>query len=165
LFALVFYSLATVVVVGALGVVLASNPVTCAVSLVVSLLGVAGLFGLAGAGFLAVVQVLVYVGAIVTLFTFVVMLLNLGTEDADDLRWTQQRLAAFLLGALFLGNVMAVFALLPGLILGFGSPPHTSIESLARVVFGRHALAFELTSVLLLAAVIGVVALARRERA
>jgi NADH-quinone oxidoreductase subunit J len=124
-----------------------------------------GLFGLAGAGFLAVVQVLVYVGAVVTLFTFVVMLLNLGSDELDEVRPTQQRFAALILGSLFLGNLMAVVALLPNMTFGLGTPQVLSIENLARVVFGRHALSFELTSVLLLAAVIGVVALARRERA
>ena len=82
--AAVFIVAATIILVGALGVVLRSNPVHCALSLVMTLFGIAVLFIAQEAQFLAAVQVIVYAGAIVVLFLFVIMLL--GVDSAEDLQ-------------------------------------------------------------------------------
>ncbi|MBI4860577.1 MAG: NADH-quinone oxidoreductase subunit J [Candidatus Riflebacteria bacterium] len=158
-----FYLFAAVVVAGAVGVVLASNPVTSAFSLIVSLLGVAALFGLAGNGFLAIIQVLIYVGAVVTLFLFVIMLLDLNGPDLDETGITFHRVAALLLAAIVLGSLLSVSAIL-GAMGPEAEPAGSTALQIAQMVFGRHAVSFELASVLLLVAVVGVVALGRKER-
>jgi NADH-quinone oxidoreductase subunit J len=160
----VFYLLATVVILGALGVVASANPVTSVISLTLSLFGTAGLFAFAREGFLAVIQILVYVGAVVTLFTFVVMLLNLREDEQAETQLASQKISGLLLAALLLGNLLAVASFLGRATLPVHESATTSLSTLANAVFGRYALAFELTSVLLLVAVIGVIVLAQRER-
>lgn len=161
----VFYILAAVTVSGALAVVLARNPFTSAVSLIVSLLGVAALFAFAGNGFLAVIQVLIYAGAIVTLFIFVVMLLNLRAEELSETGINLQKLTGGVAAALVAVNVAALSNVnAPG---GSAIPPDQEqlTSQLAEAVFERFGLTFELISVLLLVALVGVIALARREKA
>ena len=162
---LVFYTLAAITLVGALGVVLARNPFVCAFALILSLLGVAGLFAAAGSGFLAVIQILVYAGAIVTLFIFVVMLLNLKAEELAESGMNLQKLTGGVAAALIAVNV-ATLANVP--VLGGSAIPadqEALTMMLAETVFERYGLAFELVSILLLVALVGVIALARREKA
>ncbi len=106
--AAVFIVAATIVLVGALGVVLRSNPVHCALSLVMTLFGIAVLFIAQEAQFLAAVQVIVYAGAIVVLFLFVIMLL--GVDRADDLSVDPlpgQRPGAVIAGVAMVGLLLA----------------------------------------------------------
>ena len=155
--------------VGALGVVLARNPVHSALMLVMTLFGVAVLFVAQAAHFLAAVQVIVYAGAIVVLFLFVIMLLgvdraeNLGVEPLRG-----QRVAAALAGALALIEVLFLarshWVTGAQSVAGTISGPGSNVEKLARSLFTRYLLAFELTSVLLVIAVVGAVVLARRTR-
>ncbi len=152
---------------GALGVVLSSNPVHSALMLIMTLFGVAVLFVAQAAHFLAAVQVIVYAGAIVVLFLFVIMLL--GVDRSEDVRAEPlkgQRPLALLAGLLVLGGVLLLARTtwvsgatsVAGPISGEGS----NVEKLARTLFTRHLLAFEVTSVLLVIAVVGAVVLARR---
>jgi NADH-quinone oxidoreductase subunit J len=165
---LAFYFLSAIVVGAALMVVLAKNPITSAFSLIVSLLGVAALFALAGNGFLAVVQVLIYAGAIVTLFIFVVMLLNLKAEELTETGMSLQKLTGGVAAALVAVNVTALSNVLTSANVP-GAPAAWSndelMDNMARIVFERFGLTFELMSVLLLVALVGVIALARREKA
>jgi NADH-quinone oxidoreductase subunit J len=168
----VFIVGAAMVLGGALGVVLRGNPVHCALSLVLTLFGIAVLFIAQDANFLAAVQVIVYAGAIVVLFLFVIMLLGVDrTEDlkVDDLKG--QRPIAAAVGVAALGLiVMAVFAAggrritgqksLSG-ALSTGEP---DITVLAKSLFSDYVFAFELTSLLLIIAVLGTVLLARRPK-
>lgn len=155
---------------GALGVVLASNPVHSALMLVMTLFGVAVLFVAQQAHFLAAVQVIVYAGAIVVLFLFVIMLL--GVDRSEDLRYEPlkgQRPLAAIAGALGLAGVLLLSRshLDTGVhsVGGAASQPGTSnVEKLAESLFTRYLLAFEVTSVLLVIAVVGAVVLARRTR-
>jgi len=167
--AAVFVVCAVIVVAGALGVVLARNPVHAALMLVMTLFGVAVLFVNLEAHFLAAVQVIVYAGAIVVLFLFVIMLL--GVDRADDLSIepiTGQRqiavglgVATFVLGLAFLvvatdGATGARGAVEPV------DEASSNISQLARVLFTDYVFAFELTGVLLTVAVVGAVVLTRR---
>ena len=155
--------------VGAFGVILSSNPVHSALMLVMTLFGVAVLFVAQQADFLAAVQVIVYAGAIVVLFLFVIMLLgvdrseNLGVEPLRG-----QRFAAGLAGILALGELLflARGTWVTGLSAdaGAASGPGSNVEKLARSLFTRYLFAFEITSVLLVIAVIGAVVLAQRNR-
>jgi NADH-quinone oxidoreductase subunit J len=169
----VFVAAAIMVLGGALGVILRPHPVHAALSLVLTLFGIAVLFVAQQANFLAVVQVIVYAGAIVVLFLFVIMLL--GVDRTDDIRvepFKVQRPVAIVIGLAVVGLVGA--AVLAGAgddstaitgersaggNLSNGGP---DINQLARSLFSDYVFAFEVTSILLIIAVIATVILARR---
>ena len=164
----VFVAAAVMVLAGAIGVVVSGNPVHAALSLVLTLFGVAVLFVAQEAHFLAAVQVIVYAGAIVVLFLFVIMLLGVDEHEnvrRDPLR--AQRPLAVLLG---LASLAAIVLLAQGTdwvtgarsVAGAASGPGANVEKLAESIFTRYLLAFEVTSVLLVIAVVGAVVLARR---
>ena len=166
--AAVFVAAAVIVLAGALGVVLSRNPVHAALMLVMTLFGVAVLFVSQQAHFLAAVQVIVYAGAIVVLFLFVIMLLGVDRQEAleaDELKG--QRPVAVALGIIALAEIVILGAtanwshgnLATG---GQSDAPGENIELLARSIFTRYLLAFEITSVLLVIAVVGAVVLSRR---
>ncbi len=157
-----FWVVALLAIAGALVVVLHRNPVYSALGLVLTLFQVAVIFALLEAPLLALLQVIVYAGAIVVLFLFVIMLLAL--EPEKRLAAPFPVAVAGLVLAGLLGFALAAASTVPlagagqgALPAGFGSP-----ESLAASLFGAHLLPFELTSVLLLVAVVGAVVLARR---
>jgi len=154
---------------GAFGVILSSNPVHSALMLVMTLFGIAVLFVAQQADFLAAVQVIVYAGAIVVLFLFVIMLL--GVDKAERLAVEPlrgQRVAAAVAGFLALGEVLLLarsrWATGTSSVAGAASGPGSNVEKLARSLFTRYLLAFEITSVLLVIAVVGAVVLAGRSR-
>ena len=164
----VFAVCAFVVLAGAIGVVTSGNPVHAALSLVATLFGIAVLFVAQEAHFLAAVQVIVYAGAIVVLFLFVIMLLGVDREeDVDEERLRGQRPLALALGLLSLAAflVLARTEWVTGARSVAGpstAPGEENIVLLARSIFTRYLLAFEITSVLLVIAVVGAVVLARR---
>jgi NADH-quinone oxidoreductase subunit J len=173
----VFIAAGAMVLGGAIGVIVAKHPVHAALSLILTLFGVAVLFVALEANFLAAVQVIVYAGAIVVLFLFVIMLL--GVDNAENLRiepFKIQRPVAAVVGVGVFGLVVtAIFvardatSAVPGGGLQVrgdnGEVLHDgNIKALARDLFSDHVLAFELTSVLLVIAVVGTVLLARKPR-
>ncbi|MDQ3570307.1 MAG: NADH-quinone oxidoreductase subunit J [Actinomycetota bacterium] len=167
----VFAACAVIVLAGAIGVVVSRNPVHAALFLVLTLFGVAVLFVAQEAHFLAAVQVIVYAGAIVVLFLFVIMLLGVDREEnvmAEPLR--AQRPIALLLGVISLAEIFLLaqgtkWATGAGSVAGPAGGPGSNVEKLARIIFTRYLLAFEVTSVLLVIAVVGAVVLARRSDA
>jgi NADH-quinone oxidoreductase subunit J len=166
----VFILSAIIVVVGALGVVLRSHPVHCALSMVMTLFGVAVLFLAMDAQFLAAVQVIVYAGAIVVLFLFVIMLLGVDKVESlsvDPLRG--QRPIAAIVGLVTLGlTLAAIFVGGHRRITGLRAEPASiaggeeNIKAIGRSIFSDNVFAFEATSVLLVIAVVGTVLLARK---
>lgn len=164
---LTFAISAAAVVAGALGVVLSRNPVHSALMLVMTLFGVAVLFVEQDAQFLAAVQVIVYAGAIVVLFLFVIMLLGVDrTENvaAEPLRG--QRPFAVLLGLITLGEVLALahvqWATGARSVAGRARGTGPNVSALARSVFTTYLIPFEITAALLVIAVVGAVILSRR---
>ncbi len=162
----VFAISAVIVLGGALGVVLYRNPVHSALSLVATLFGIAVLFVAQEANFLAAVQVIVYAGAIVVLFLFVIMLLGVDrSEDLDTDPLVGQRPAAIVLGALLAGGLVAVVT--TSAITGAPTqslPWNTDgndVADIGRLLFSEDLLAFEITSLLLVVAVVGAIVLAR----
>lgn len=162
----VFVVAAVAVLSGALGVVLASHPVHSALMLVMTLFGIAVLFVAQQADFLAAVQVIVYAGAIVVLFLFVIMLL--GVDRSENIGYETlhgQRPVALVAGIAVIAAVffLARKAWVSGAhsVAGPASGPGSNVEKLADALFTRYLLAFEMTSVLLVIAVIGAVVLAR----
>jgi NADH-quinone oxidoreductase subunit J len=162
-----FLIAAAIILAGSLGVVFGRNPVHAALSLVATLFGVAVLFVEENAQFLAAVQIIVYAGAIVVLFLFVIMLLGVDRRErvlVDQFRG--QHLVAIGLGALVLAEV---------LLLGTGhwttgahattgalNRPLSNVAQLGRAIFTTYLLPFEITSALLVVAVVAAVVLARR---
>ena len=164
--AIVFAISAVVILGGALGVILSRNTVHSALSLVATLFGVAVLFVAQEANFLAAVQVIVYAGAIVVLFLFVIMLL--GVDNADDLEsepLVGQRPAAIAIGALLAAGLVAV--VVTSTVTGVPSASAEwvrdgdDIAQIGRLLFTDYLFAFEITSLLLVIAVVGAVLLAR----
>jgi NADH-quinone oxidoreductase subunit J len=169
----IFVVFGALTLAGAFGVVLARNPVHSALSLVVTLVSVAVLFLQQDAHLLAAVQVVVYAGAIVVLFLFVIMLL--GVDHPDTLRdpLKAQRGAAIVLGLVLLaevlflaGNHWATGAKAPASDAIRGGTPGlgNNVERIARSLFTDFLWPFEITAALLVLAVIGAVVLARRSR-
>jgi len=162
----VFAIAALVVLGGAAGVILQRNPVHAALSLVATLFGIAVLFVAQEANFLAAVQVIVYAGAIVVLFLFVIMLL--GVDQADDLDaepLVGQRPVAIALGVLIGAGMVLVVA--TSTVTGVPAASERwvrngeDVAQIGRLLFTDHLFAFEITSLLLVIAVVGAVLLAR----
>jgi len=169
--AVLFFFAAALALGGAVAVVLARNPVHCALLLVVTLVAVAIFFLLQEAQLVAAVQVIVYAGAIVVLFLFVIMLLGVDREESLRDPIPYQRPAAVALGAILLGEIFV----LAGRTWATGAPSARgsvrrrvdgqdlgNIQRVARTLFTDFLWAFELTAVLLVIAVVGAVVLARR---
>jgi NADH-quinone oxidoreductase subunit J len=177
--AIVFAVSAAIVLGGGLGVVLSRNPVRAALSLIGSFFGVAVLFVLQEAHFLALVQVVVYAGAIIVLFLFVIMLL--GVDQAEDLSiepLAGQRVAGVAVGALVLALILGgLFLSGPGGDEGAVAltgqqgatqaldPDESDVEQLAVDLFTRNVLAVEATALLLTIATVGAVVLVRNRGA
>lgn len=169
---IVFVLASAMMLIGAFGVITRRNPVHAALSLVLTLFGVAVHFVALEAYFLAAVQIIVYAGAIVVLFLFVIMLL--GVDKAEDLhteplvaqRWLAGMAGLGLLGLLVIAVSRGAEMLTTraeGLATSAeGASGDANIQQLARSVFGDYVVAFELTSILLVVAVVGTVMLARR---
>ncbi|HKY76578.1 MAG TPA: NADH-quinone oxidoreductase subunit J [Acidimicrobiia bacterium] len=163
----VFVIFAIAALGGAGGVVMARKPVHAALSLVLTLFSVAVFFVMQGAHFLAAVQVIVYAGAIVVLFLFVIMLLGIDQEDVlDEPLRAQRPLAVAVGGALFAGLLLFAQILEPtGGSAARGSATQgdvVNVERLATSLFTDFLWPFEITSALLVIAVVGGVVLARR---
>jgi NADH-quinone oxidoreductase subunit J len=169
---IVFVLASAMMLIGAFGVITRRNPVHAALSLVLTLFGVAVHFVALEAYFLAAVQIIVYAGAIVVLFLFVIMLL--GVDKAEDLQTeplVAQRWLAGIAGLGLLGLLVVAVSrgaeMLTTRAEGLatsaeGASGDANIQQLARSVFGDYVVAFELTSILLVVAVVGTVMLARR---
>ena len=162
---LIFLIFAALALASALVVVLHRNPIYSTMSLVVTLISLAVLFVLLGAPFIAALQVLIYTGAIVVLFLFVVMLLNVGREEIGEQRGLVQKGAAVVGAAAFLVIVGLTY------LEGYGGAEmapldeeFVSLPGLAAELFGRYLLTFELVGLLLLVAVIAATVLAARPR-
>ena len=160
---LVFFVVAALAVLASLGVILHPHPVYSALSLVLALFQIAVLFVLLDAQMVAFLQVIVYAGAIMVLFLFVIMLLNLEREPAGPpLPW---RLTMLGVGGL-LGAELAWFFLRRAPLApesGAVDESYGTVGALSRTLFTDHLLSFEITSILLLIAIVGAVVLAKRE--
>jgi NADH-quinone oxidoreductase subunit J len=167
---LAFYAFALIAIVSSLLVVGQRNPMYSVMLLIVSFGALAGLYVLLDAPFTAVTQIIIYAGAIMVLFLFVVMLLNVPREEPGPTALTLigptgRRIGAVL--ALVFG-IEIVWALSKVGLSWFGQDPAAqSVSSVARIgnaLFREHVFAFEATSILILVAMIGAVVLARKQQ-
>jgi len=161
-----FWILAPIAVLAALGMILAKNAVHCALFLAGVMLSLAGLYALQDAPFLAAVQIIVYTGAILMLFLFVLMLVGVDSSDSLVETLRGQRIWAALLG---LGLVVLVLFTLGGAVTGHGkgladANQDGNVIGIARLLFTKYVFAFEITSALLITAALGAMVLAHKER-
>jgi NADH-quinone oxidoreductase subunit J len=157
-----FYAAAALAVVSAVVVIGQKNPIYSAFALIVTLCSLAVIFGLLGSPFIAALQVIVYAGAIMVLFLFVLMLLNVKREeDVPGHGGRTLGAIALLLVALLVGQAGAVLSRFePALASGYDA----STRRMAEILFSPHFLyVFEATSILILAALVGAIALARKD--
>jgi len=164
----VFYFLATILVVAALRVITARNPVHAAMFLVLSFFTAGGIWLLLNAEFLAITLILVYVGAVMVLFLFVVMMLDINLERLREGFWANL-LPGLIVGGLMLAEMLAVVG-----AKYFGSavvpaPPaaaagYSNTKELGRLIYTEYVYPFELAAVILLVAIIAAIALTMRRR-
>jgi NADH-quinone oxidoreductase subunit J len=161
---ILFLVFAIIAVVCAINVVVQSHPISSAISLVGVMASLAVLYLLLGAEFLAAAQVIVYAGAVMVLFVFVIMLLNAGVESRKG-RSLMVQLLGVPLAVSFLG-LMAYFVqrLFPATtMVHFGGFTGGGVREIGRALFTTYLLPFEVTSVLILIAIVGAIVLARKE--
>ncbi len=159
--AVLFILFGAIAVCGAIMVVTRKHPMVSALYLILTLFAVAALFVLRQAHFLAAVQVIVYAGAVVVLFVFVIILINVPVTRMPKERPTTTRILGVFAAGLFILE-SAVLARRYSMPIGPAADVGT-VEAVGRALFTDYLLAFEITSVLLLAAVIGAIALAKRK--
>lgn len=169
---MLFYLFAGAAVAGALLVVSQRNPVYSVLALIGSFFGLSGLYVLLEAPFVAVVQIIIYAGAIMVLFLFVVMLLNVPREDAAE--WDRAHPLYRPMAVRIGGGLALLLALELGWALsrtaGLGGgvadehPAVSSVAELGRVLFIDYMFAFEVTSILIIVAMVGAVVLAKKEK-
>ena len=169
---ILFYIFAAVAIGGGVGVVTARNPVASLLFMVTALASVAGIYVLLEAHFLAAIQIMVYAGAIMVLFLFVIMLLNLGHDYQRDVRGGLWAILAFIMAGGLAGILARQFGgaeASPFLVNTSGAADidallaeHGAVGAIAQPLFTDYLVAFEITGILLLVAIIGAVALAKR---
>jgi NADH-quinone oxidoreductase subunit J len=163
-----FWVLAFFSVLGALGMVLSRKAVHSALYLALTMICLAFLYVAQQAPFLGVVQVVVYTGAVMMLFLFVLMLVGVDASDSLIETIRGQRIAALVLGIGFGGVLVAALGnAVTDQVIGLEAVTAAdggNVQALARLIFGRYVVAFELTSALLITAALGAMVLAHRER-
>ncbi len=167
--AAIFWIFSAIAVASALLCVTRRNPVASALWLVLTMLSLAGMFVLLEAHFIAAMQVLVYAGAIMVLFLFVIMLLNVGRADANDLPGWMGHVLMLAIGGVLAIELWAMTRIVPAddIRLPVGTlqqmnEQQGAVKVIAEPLFRDYLVPFEITSVLLLAAVVGAVVLAKR---
>ena len=164
-----FYVFAAIAIGGGIGVVIAKSPVGSLLFMVTTLAALSGTFVLLEAHFLAAIQIIVYAGAIMVLFLFVIMLLNLGHDYRNDLRWGPLAVLSFVAA----GGIAGILALR----LSDGVPEPTpagaaaidaavreqgAVGAIAEHLYTTWVVPFEITGILLLVAIVGALVLAKR---
>lgn len=162
-----FIGLSILGLASALGLVLNRNPMYCVLYTVLNFFCIGGLFLTLEAEFLAVTQIIVYAGAIMVLFLFVIMLLNLGARAEAESTFDWRKGAAFILGLGFLGEMIYAVGIVkqwtrPTMEHGFA---HGKVEPIGKALMTAYLFPFEMISVILLASLIGAILIAKKHKA
>lgn len=160
---ILFYIFAAFITAFVVLMILQKNPISSALCLVAALFGVAALYALLQAHFVAVLQVLVYAGAIMVLFIFVIMLLNLKKEELAHDHFNLFRFFAGLTGTALFMFFAFQFLRLPQANFSAAAESFGTAEEIGKLMFTDYVIPFELTGILLLAGIVGAVFMARRE--
>jgi NADH-quinone oxidoreductase subunit J len=158
-----FYFLSALAIVSAILVITRKNAVHSALSLIVTLLSLAGLYLMLYAPFVAGVQVVLYAGGIMVLFLFVIMLVSLERsvkEEQFNKQWHVGILACLVLGGMFLYVVMKGNSIFPDRVVDL--PEHMNTQQVGLTLFQNYLLPFEIASLLLLVAIVGAVVMAKK---
>ena len=161
----VFYVLSFVLISSGLSVITSRNPVTAALSLVLAFFNAAGIWLLLQAEFLAIALVLVYVGAVMVLFLFVVMMLDINLDKLREGFWDYLPMAGFI-GLLMMVEMVMVFKTKPFNLAPIAEPilNTSNTEMIGNTLYSNYVLPFELASVVLLIAIVSAIALTLRDR-
>jgi NADH-quinone oxidoreductase subunit J len=143
--------------------ILQKNPIASAICLVISFFSLAALFALLNAHFVAILQILVYAGAIMVLFIFVIMLLNLKKAELIHDKMSSLSFFALIIGLGLFGFLMMKFSLIPLVFFGETSPSFGTAQEVGKSLFTQYAIPFELIGILLLIGIIGAVLLGRKD--
>ena len=168
-----FYIFSVLAVLGALALIFARSPIYCALGLVETLIALAGIYILLEYEFVAAMQILIYAGAIMILFLFVIMLLNLREFEQSYPRWSFSSLAGITLAVLLLSQLLSLIfdpaasspqpeASATATTTGTG-PAESTLSQIGERLLTSYVLPFEVVSIVLMIAVIGAVLLARRQ--
>jgi NADH-quinone oxidoreductase subunit J len=160
-----FYGLSAIAVVSALLVITRRNPVHSAISLIITLLSLAGLYLMLYAPFVAGVQIILYVGGIMVLFLFVIMLVNIERnlrEEQFNKQWLVAGLATLVLGALLVYVYMDSQKLFPAFPAPMGDIETANTQRVGMALYTTYVYPFEIASILLLVAIIGAVVMAKK---
>ena len=164
----IFYIFAVLSLLGALGVLFLQNPIHCALSLVGTFFCLGAIYVMLNAEFVAVIQVLVYAGAIMVLFLFVLMLLSSKDTEKYVKKWTLEKIVACLLSLGIFLQIASLFTVNDLQLGSKGLYPLEVVEEvgsitlIGRLLFTDYILSFEIIAILLLVAVIGAVVIAKR---
>jgi NADH-quinone oxidoreductase subunit J len=158
-----FYVLSVLALAGAVGLIISRNPIYSLLFLVLNFFAIGGLFLTLNAEFLFAIQIIVYAGAIMVLFLFVVMLLNLNESSPEEFRYDWKRGASFVLGAAFLAEMLYAFTSI-GQLRGGPKANFTlgKVEPIGKLLMTDYLFPFEMISVILLAALIGAIVIAKK---
>jgi NADH-quinone oxidoreductase subunit J len=159
-----FYGLAGLAIVSALLVITLKNPVHSAISLIFTLLSLAGLYLMLYAPFVAGVQIILYVGGIMVLFLFVIMLVNVDQAEREERysrQWPAGLLASAVLGALFVFVYVKGSSIFPQQVATL--PESSNTQQIGLALYGSYMLPFEIASLLLLVAIVGAVVMAKKK--
>jgi NADH-quinone oxidoreductase subunit J len=161
----VFYVLSFVLIASGLSVITSRNPVTAALSLVLAFFNAAGIWLLLQAEFLAIALVLVYVGAVMVLFLFVVMMLDINLDKLREGFWDYLPMAGFI-GILMMVEMVMVFKTKAFTLVSMPDsiPNASNTEMIGNTLYSNYVLPFELASVVLLIAIVSAIALTLRDR-
>jgi NADH-quinone oxidoreductase subunit J len=160
-----FWIFALLTVIFGAAVVINRNPVASALSLIVSFLGLAALFVSLNAYFIGIIQVLVYAGAVMVLFLFIIMLLDVRAEKGRQINWLTSA-GGLAVALILLGQIFSVVGHFPMAHKAFPQLPGSTIDDVRNIgaaLFRNYNLPFQIVGVLVLVATIGVVLLSKRE--
>ncbi len=160
---ILFWALSIAGIASGIGLITNRNPIYCVLFTVVNFFCIAGLYLTLQAEFLAIVQIIVYAGAIMVLFLFVVMLLNLGEEDKAHHKFDKPKAMAFILGIGFFAELVVAFnhfaKAAPPINQGFA---FGKVEIIGHILMKDYLFPFEMVSVILLAALMGAMVIAKK---
>lgn len=161
---LFFWTFSILGIAGGIGLITQRNPIMAALSLILNFFSIAGLYLSLQAEFIAIIQIIVYAGAIMVLFLFVIMLLNL--QDEKHQKFDTNKGIAFILGIAFLGEMIYVFqSFMDRKVTGhfdIGDKALGNVEQIGHAMMTEYLFPFEMISVVLLASLIGAIVIAKK---
>lgn len=161
---ILFFLVATLAVSSAVYFVFAKNPLYAILSLIVTMFSIAGMYILLNAQFLAIIQIIVYAGAIMVLFLYILMMLNLNKEDESRKPNTLKFVGVFTAGIMLIG-ILGVFRGVQQkhIVIDQVDPSVGLTKNLGRLLFNEYVLPFELASILILAGIVGAVLIGKKD--